>query len=306
MLGSEVSSPMSSNKHQILVLIDPMRTMATKRPSTFIGQRELRMHSSQGGQKTVTQGAASLLWATALMLAVTSFSALAQSQNAASADGSGATGTASAAPIAVTLKFPVILPGVGIDVTGAFNHYLDARVGYSDLPYTYHKSGTLSASNGGFGYSGQSEDSAWDFLLDYKPFGGTFRLTGGIYGPNEGLKVTGVPTQAGTFTINGDAYSTTDVNNLRGKAGWYNVSPYVGLGRDGFNKASKNHPFYFSFDVGVILARPKGTLNYTCTASAAVCSNLATDVAAQQNKLDTTIGSITVLPLLQVGVGYRF
>lgn len=64
--------------------------------------------------------------------------------------------------------------------------------------------------------------------------------------------------------------------------------------------------FYFSFDVGVILARPKGTLNYTCTASAAICSNVATDVAAQKSKLDTTIGSVTVLPLLQFGVGYRF
>jgi hypothetical protein len=251
-------------------------------------------------------GVGSLLWAISLVLAVTSFSARADSQNAASADGSAATPAATAGPIAVTLKFPLILPGVGIDVTGAFNRYLDARVGYSDLPYTYHKSGTLSQSNGGFGYSGQSEDSAWDLLLDYKPFGGTFRVTGGIYAPNVGLKVTGVPTQAGTFTINGDTYSTSDVNNLRGKAGWYNVAPYVGLGRDGFNKASKEHPFYFSFDVGVILARPQGTLNYTCMATAAICSNLATDVTAQQSKLNATIGSITVLPLVQLGVGYRF
>lgn len=264
------------------------------------------MHLNQGRQKTAIPGARSLLCAIGLTLAVTSFSVHADSQSAASADGSSATAAAAASPIAVTLKLPLILPGVGIDVTGAINRYLDARVGYSDLPYTYHKSGTLSQSNGGFGYSGQSEDSAWDLLLDYKPFGGAFRVTGGVYGPNVGLKVTGVPTTAGTFTINGDTYSTSEVNNLRGKAGWYNVAPYVGLGRDGFNEASKDHPFYFSFDVGVILARPKGTLSYACTASAAICSELATDVATQQSKLDATIGSITVLPLLQLGVGYRF
>ncbi|MGH8142860.1 MAG: hypothetical protein ACREU2_10140 [Steroidobacteraceae bacterium] len=259
------------------------------------------MHISQGRQNTVIQGAASLFWATGLMLAITSFSA-----HADSADGSSATPAASAAPIAVTLKVPLILPGAGIDVTGAFNRYLDARVGYSDLPYTYHKSGTLSQSNGGFGYTGQSQNSAWDLLLDYKPFGGTFRVTGGIYGPNVGLKVTGVPTQVGTFTINGDTYSTSEVSNVRGKAGWYSVAPYLGLGRDGFNNASSAHPFYFSFDVGVIIARPKGTLSYVCTASTGICSQLTSDVAAQETKLNATIGGISVLPLLQFGVGYRF
>ncbi len=264
------------------------------------------MNSSRGRQPTARPGAVRLPWAMSLILAATSFSAHAQSQSAQSAGGSGAAPAASAAPIAVTLKFPVILPGVGIDVTGAVNRYLAARAGYSDLPYTYHKSGTLSQSNGGFGYTGQSEVSAWDLLLDYKPFGGAFRLTGGVYGPNVGFKVTGAPTQAGTFTINGDTYSTSEVSNLRGKVGWYSVAPYVGLGRDGFNKASEAHPFYFSFDVGVILARPKGTLSYTCTAVAAVCAQLATDVVAQENKLDATIGGVTVLPLLQLGVGYRF
>lgn len=267
------------------------------------------MSFSQARPRTGIKSVGCLLRAVSLMLAVTSFSTRAHSQNAASAGGSGATSAASAAsagPIALTLKLPLILPGIGLDITGAINHYLDARVGYSDLPYTYRKSGTLSASNGGFGYSGQSEDSAWDLLLDYKPFEGTFRITGGIYGPNVGFKVTGVPTQTGTFTINNDSYSTSDVNGLRGKAGWYNIAPYVGLGRDGFNKASKAHPFYFSFDVGVILARPKGTLNYTCTAAATICSDLATDVSAQQNKLNATLGSVSVLPLVQLGVGYRF
>lgn len=274
------------------------------RPSTYLGRPVF--YRIEASMRRRFQRVAGLLCAISLLLALPCFPADAESQNTASADGSGAASAASAGPIALTLKLPLILPGLGVDITGAINRYLDVRAGYSDLPYTYRKSGTLSASNGGFGYNGQSEDSAWNLLLDYKPFGGTFHVTGGVYGPRTGLKVTGIPTAAGTFTINNDSYSTSDVSNLRGKAGWYNVTPYVGIGRDGFNKASKAHPFFFSFDVGVILARPKGTLNYTCTATAAICSDLATDVTAQQKKLNSTIGSVSVLPLVQLGVGYRF
>jgi hypothetical protein len=258
-------------------------------------------------QSMMRLGVRSLLGVCGCLLPVAVPFAYAQSTDTGSADTStAATAVSTPSPIALTLKVPLILPGVGIDVTGALNRYLDARAGYSDLPYTYRKSGTLSQSNGGLAYAGESQDSAWDLLIDYKPFGGTFRLTGGVYGPNIGLKVTGVPTQTGTFTINGNTYSTNEVSDLHGKAGWYSVAPYLGLGRDGFNNASAAHPFYFSFDLGVMLARPKNTLNYTCTAPATACSQLASDVAAQQSKLNATIGSVTVLPLLQVGIGYRF
>ena len=107
------------------------------------------MYSYQDRRRTAIARAGIPLSAISLMLALALFVAPAESQAATSADGAGAAAVASAGPIAVTLKFPLILPGVGIDVTGGFNRYLDARAGYSDLPYTYRKSGTLSQSNGG-------------------------------------------------------------------------------------------------------------------------------------------------------------
>ena len=211
-----------------------------------------------------------------------------------------ATYAAAASPIGISAKAGTM--GLGIDLTYSINDYFKLRGGYSQMEFN------RNFTSNGSQFNGKLKLGGWDLLLDAHPFANGFRLSAGAYIPSTQFNLTGTPTGAGSYTINGNTYSSSQVSSLDGSAKYSGVKPYLGLGYDTFNSAN-NGGLYFTSDIGVIFSgAPKVSLTATCAAgtSVGICSALNSDVTAQQQTINNTLSKYNLLPVLQLGVGYRF
>lgn len=189
--------------------------------------------------------------------------------------------------------------GLGVDFIAAINDNFKVRAGYSTYEYnTNHTEEDID-------YDAKLRLAGFSLLADYHPWAGGFRVTAGGYSPKH--RISGVAKYSGaasTVTVNGRDYSSSDLQNLNLDAKWKGFRPYLGLGYDGFNKTKAG--LFFTADVGVIFSgSPSVNLNANCV-NAALCELAAADIAAEERKLRDDINGAKYLPVVQVGIGYRF
>ncbi len=177
----------------------------------------------------------------------------------------------------------LVVPHVGIRVGGEF-FTINASHTQSDISYQF--SFKLHSFNA---------------LLDLYPSPrGSFHLTAGLVTNPLTATGTGQPS-GGTFTINGHDYSSTEVGTLTAGLKFASAAPYLGLGFG--TPASKKGGIFFALDLGVRIGKPTFTLSAT---GASGNAQLASDIAAQQNKSQTDVNKIFGWPVVAIGVGYRF
>ena len=105
--------------------------------------------------------------------------------------------------------------GLGVDFTAAINDNFKVRAGYSSYEYsTNHTEENID-------YDAKLRLAGFSLLADYHPWAGGFRVTAGGYAPKHRIggaaKYTG-PTS--TVTVNGNDYSSTDLQDLTLDAKW--------------------------------------------------------------------------------------
>jgi hypothetical protein len=189
--------------------------------------------------------------------------------------------------------------GLGLHVTTPLAAKLNARVGVNFADYSY------DGNTSDVDYDFKLKLATFDALLDYHPFDGAFRVSGGaVYNGNK-IDAFAKPTAAGTYTINGNVYSSAAMGDLTGKIDFKKVAPYLGIG---FGDAVKNAGWSFAMDLGATFqGAPKTELSSNgCTVSALVCAQFARDVAAEKAKLDDEVSDFKLYPVMRVGVSYRF
>lgn len=191
--------------------------------------------------------------------------------------------------------------GIGADVDFPLVDRLNARVGYSGFSYNR----TINSAD--LTYQAQLQISSPYGMLDWFVFGGGFRLSVGAVGTGPKVDATG-RSAAGTFSVNGVQYSTSDVSSIAGEFKFGNaVVPYAGVGWG--NPVGASHRLTFLFDLGVLYGgKPSVTLSATCapTAPAAVCAQVATDVAAERMRLQDQMSLLQWYPVISLGLAYRF
>ena len=200
--------------------------------------------------------------------------------------------------------------GVSAEVgtTGAGAHFsvplqqnLNARFGFGYLTYTHDGSTT------DMDYRFKLKLQTIDALLDYYPITNSgFRITGGVVLNGNKVTANAKPNSSGTYTINGNTYSASDAGDIDGKIDFRNVAPYVGIGWG--NAVSTNEGWGFTSDIGVIYqGSAKSSLtNSGCTAGAAVCDQLASDLRVENDNLNDKGDDLKLYPVVRVGVNYRF
>lgn len=194
---------------------------------------------------------------------------------------------------ASTLGFGVqvatpVVPGT-LDIALGINHF------------SYNHSGTYTQNNSAVPYDGALRLQTIPVLLDYYPFHGVFRLTGGVMvNQNEfNLVASG---GSGSYTINGDTYPASEVGTFTGKVAWRRVAPYLGIGWG--SKAARHRGFSMGFDLGILY-----TNSPTVTLSASNPTHntqLARDVATEQAKANQKAAALRFWPMIGIRVGYDF
>ncbi|HEY1042614.1 MAG TPA: hypothetical protein VGE60_02015 [Telluria sp.] len=189
--------------------------------------------------------------------------------------------------------------GAGLDLTRSFGDKFKLRVGYS----TYEYSTELTEED--VDYDADLRLGGFNLLADYHPWSGGFRLTAGGYGVKH--RVGGIGKFTGpesTIVINDQEYSSNELKDVTLDAKWKGFRPYLGLGYDGFNSSKAG--LFFTADAGVILSgEPSLRINATCV-NPEVCAAAAADIATEENRLRDDISGAKYLPVIQVGLGYRF
>ena len=193
--------------------------------------------------------------------------------------------------------------GAGLDLDAALNRSFTVRIGYSGFTLN-HSLNTTDVN-----YHGSLKLSTVTALLDWYPFKGGFHLTAGVAGENTRLDVTGEPV-AGTFTINGQTYTSSQLVALTGRAKFsQSAAPYIGLGWG--NPVGTNSRLHFLFDIGAIYTgHPVVTLNAQCgslaPAGSPLCSEIQTNAANEQRVLYNKINKFQWYPVVDLGVAVRF
>lgn len=159
-------------------------------------------------------------------------------------------------------------------------------------------------------------------LVDYYPFRGAWRLSGGYFFGDMNLdasikgEISNVPTQRFYFYINGDHYYYNG-NQFRGSVSidWEYNGPYLGTGFD----INLFCGFQLFVDFGVVFTNRSAKLSLdipheqlyiydteTGTWSPVTVPQLDSDVAAATDDANKKLSDIRVLPVVKMGFSYLF
>jgi hypothetical protein len=189
--------------------------------------------------------------------------------------------------------------GGGVELAHAFTETLGFRLAANGL--NYKTTETYESVD----YDAKLKLATGQLLLDWFPFSNNFRISAGAMYNGNKLTLDGIPSPGGTFTINGISYPTSEVSALNGAVGFKKAAPYVGLGYG--RPVGKG--LLFTADLGVLFqGSPQSTLTATCGAAASVstCSQIQSNVAAEQAQLNDDMKQYQYYPVLSIGLAYVF
>lgn len=149
-------------------------------------------------------------------------------------------------------------------------------------------------------YDGDVRLRSGGVQADIYPFGGGFRLSGGVRINGNRVKATGKPN-ATTYTFNGVTYLVSDVGTVSTRTEIKEVAPTLTLGYGG----GMGRGFAFGIDAGVMFQGRVRIQPIAYTGplqSAALSANLEVERQSLQKDID----DYKLYPILQIGLGYRF
>lgn len=185
--------------------------------------------------------------------------------------------------------------GLGLEVGYAFNEHFNIRLASNNYSYDYE------TTEDEIQYNFDLELKSTALLLDYHPFAGSFRLTGGILDNKNKLDGTAVPT--GSYDIGGTTYTGSDVGTLYSNVVLGDKNPlYFGLG---WSKALGDSGFGLGFDLGLVM---QGSPDVSLSADGPIASDpqFQADMRAEEEQLQQDMDQFETYPVIAIGITYQF
>jgi hypothetical protein len=185
--------------------------------------------------------------------------------------------------------------GIGVDGSFALTDYLVLRVGLNSYEADY------DTTEDNIRYDFNADLDSRHLLLDVHPFGGVFRITGGLLDNNSEFRGTG--STVGDYDINGVTYTQQEIGTLRAGFELDDRGTYLGFG---WAKSPRGTGFGFSFDVGMIKQdAPHAVLQ---TESGTLTGNpaLQADLDAEVEQLNRDLEDFDTYPVVSAGISYHF
>lgn len=189
--------------------------------------------------------------------------------------------------------------GISLHTSFSLQQDINGRVGFNYFSYSTH------SNTSDLNYDLKIKLKTIDALVDWYPMANTFRITGGIVFNGNNANATG-KASSNTYTLNGNTYLATQAGTLNGKIDFNRFSPYLGVGWG--NSLNNLNSSGLSADLGILFQSSAKTqlTNNGCTLDAALCSQLANDVAAEQAKLNDKANKLKLYPVIRLGINYRY
>ncbi len=187
------------------------------------------------------------------------------------------------------------LLGAGLEAGRSLSDSISARMGINYFTYDY------SATESDIEYDFSLGLKTLSVLLDWHPFQGSFRLSGGVV--FNGNRLDAAATSSATYDIGDKTYTASEVGSLDGEIDFNDVAPYIGLGWD--TSSGKKKGLGFLFEIGAIY---QGTPKVDLSASGPVSSDpeFINNLSKEEDNLQSALDNFTYYPVLAVGLSYRF
>lgn len=203
---------------------------------------------------------------------------------------------AQARQVETALSLSTLGPGFSVS-TAIVPSTLTATVGFNH--YSTSRSGTYAKNGNSIPYTASAQLQSFPVLLNYYPFHGFMHLAGGIYVNQNRIDATAGGGN-GSYTINGNTYTSAQVGTFTGSVRFRPVSPYLGVG---FGDRVTSG-FSGGLDVGVLF---EGSPQVRFSASNPTGNaQLASDVAQAQATANADASKYKMYPVIGFHVGYTF
>lgn len=137
-------------------------------------------------------------------------------------------------------------------------------------------------------------------LLDWYPFDGGFRISGGALFNDNTLNLSGAPNEP--VEIGDHTYTPSQIGTISGSTSFDAVAPYVGIGFG--NAVGPDTRWSFIFDLGVVFQ----TFEVNLQASGSMADNpqFQSDLQKQEDRIQDDLDTIKIYPVLAFGLAYHF
>lgn len=152
----------------------------------------------------------------------------------------------------------------------------------------------------GIVYDGSLDLQSFGAMVDFYPFGGGFRLSGGArISQNEvGL----LATPAGTIEVGDEEFTAAEVGTLSGRIEPKSFAPTLTLGWAG----GRSKGIKFGVDAGVMFQGAPKVTELSATGTLANDADFRDALADERAEIEADIDSFKLYPILQFSIGYRF
>ena len=185
--------------------------------------------------------------------------------------------------------------GVGLEVGIRANEFFGARFGGNWMSLDFDR--TVDDVD----YDAEATLASLGALIDYHPFKGGFRLSGGVRSNFNKAELTGRPTE--DVTIGNQTFTAAEVGTLEGEATFRTFAPYLGLG---YGATLLKGALTVGFDLGVMY---QGTADVDLDAEGGLLVNDAVfqaNLEIEEEDIEDDLEDYIVYPVVGLAMIYRF
>lgn len=187
-------------------------------------------------------------------------------------------------------------PGAGIQAQYSVNDYIVLRGSYDMLKWD------ADDTYDGIDYNADIDFQSPGAFVDIHPFRNGFFVSGGAYFGERGVDLTSEPDE--DVELGGFTFTPEQVGRLNGRIDLESTAPFIGLGYD--NTFTRGGAWGFRILAGAAFGdAPQVRLN----ASGGTLSDqpLFQDILADEERdIQEEADNYEVLPVVQIGLNYRF
>jgi len=188
--------------------------------------------------------------------------------------------------------------GTGAEVAFPLLSSTDARIGFNTFSYGFKQTTTSGGNSTDF--DGDLKLQSLQALVDWHPFDGSFRMSGGLMYNGNQFSMTARPT-GGTINVGGVPYAATSAS-VNATVDFAKVVPYLGIG---WGRTPHNTGLSFTSDIGIMFqGTPKATL--TTTGIPDPSGTLVADTARAKADMEDALKNFKAYPVISFGIGYTF
>jgi hypothetical protein len=187
------------------------------------------------------------------------------------------------------------LPGAGLGYAHPLNSNFTVRGDFSTLG-THRKERTED----GITYNGELKTNRAGLFVDWFPFAGVFRLTGGVTANDYKLALD-ASGASGSITIGDTTYNNLSASDgLNVLVKFPRTTPYLGLGWG--HQAETG--LRFSLDIGASIGKAK--VSAVARGALAEQEGIQAEIDKELADLRDGVGKVKVLPQISFAIGYSF